>query len=79
MGDPGDGGDGSVPGLLGQQLGAPLALTADDAVLFAAAVGADPSTDLDYLDLSRGLLVLPTFLSARTCRSGQEHPGRSTC
>ena len=48
---------------------------ADDAVLFAAAVGADPSTDLDYLDLSRGLIVLPTFLSARTCRSGQEHPG----
>ena len=51
-----------------------MAWKPDDAVVFAAAVGADPGTDLDYLDLSRGPLVLPTFLAARLSRSGQEHP-----
>ena len=40
-------------------------------MVFATAVGADPSTDLDYLDLSRGPSVLPTFLGARVFREGQ--------
>ncbi len=62
----------AVQGLVGQRVVGPLAWKADDAVLFAAAVGADPSTDLDYLDLSRGPVVLPTFLGARVSRSGQE-------
>ncbi len=40
----------------------------EDAVLFAAAIGADPGHDLDYLDLSRGPRVMPTFASVRMSR-----------
>ena len=50
-----------------------MAWKPDDAVVFAAAVGADPGADLDYLDLSRGPVVLPTFLAARIGHSGREH------
>ena len=42
-------------------------------MVFAVAVGADPGADLDYLDLSRGPVVLPTFLAARIGHSGREH------
>ena len=44
-------------------------------MLFAAAIGADPDADLDYLDLSRGPLVMPTFLSARSARASQDIDG----
>jgi hypothetical protein len=56
---------------LGHSGKAPISWNAHDAVVYAAAVGADSSTDLDYLDLSRGPTVLPAFLGARLFRSGQ--------
>jgi hypothetical protein len=40
----------------------------EDAVLFAASIGAEPGTDLDYLDLSRGPRVMPTFAAVRMSR-----------
>ena len=49
----------------------PISWSPDDAVVFAVAVGADPAADLDYLDLSRGPLVLPTFIGGRMFRAGQ--------
>ena len=58
--------------LLGHAVGYPASWVPDDAVLYAAAVGADLRADLDYLDLSRGLKVLPTILGARVSRSGQD-------
>jgi hypothetical protein len=57
--------------LLGCSFRLPLAWTAADAVVYAAAVGADLRTDRDYLDLSRGPRVLPAFLGARMFRAGQ--------
>ena len=56
---------------LGHSGSTPISWTPGDVVVFAAAVGADSSTDLDFLDLSRGPLVLPTFLGARVFRAGQ--------
>lgn len=41
-------------------------------MVFAASIGADPGTDLDYLDLSRGPRVMPTFATARTSRMWNE-------
>jgi len=46
-----------------------------DAVLFALATGADPLTDLDYLDIGRGPHVLPTFPFIRAARGGQDSLG----
>jgi acyl dehydratase len=57
---------------LGNAGRSPISWRPDDAVVFAAAVGADPTTDLDFLDLSRGPSVLPTFLGARVFRAGQQ-------
>jgi acyl dehydratase len=56
---------------LGNSARTPISWTAEDVVVYATAVGADPSTDLDHLDLSRGPSVLPTFLGARVFREGQ--------
>jgi hypothetical protein len=50
----------------------PISWSPDDAVVFAVAVGANPVADLDYLDLSRGPSVLPTFVGGRVFRAGQE-------
>ena len=57
---------------LGNSARTPISWTPDDAVVFAAAVGAEPSTDLDFLDLSHGPSVLPAFLGARAFRAGQD-------
>jgi len=56
---------------LGKTGRTPIPWESDDAVVYAAAVGADPTADLDYLDLSRGPWVLPTFVGARIFREGQ--------
>jgi acyl dehydratase len=57
---------------LGNSARTPIAWTPEDSVVYAIAVGADPATDLDYLDLSRGPEVLPTFVGARLFREGQK-------
>jgi hypothetical protein len=57
---------------LGNSATTPIPWAPDDAVVYAAAVGADANEDLDYLDLSRGPAVLPTFLGARVFREGQK-------
>ena len=57
---------------LGNSARTPISWTAEDNVVYATAVGADPFTDLDYLDLFRGPAVLPTFLGARLFREGQK-------
>jgi acyl dehydratase len=57
---------------LGNSARTPIPWEARDVVVYAAAVGADSGTDLDYLDLSRGPAVPPTFLGARVFREGQK-------
>jgi acyl dehydratase len=57
--------------LLGHAVSYRASWAPEDAVVYAAAVGADPRADLDYLDLLRGPKVVPSFLGARASRSGQ--------
>jgi hypothetical protein len=57
---------------IGHSATMPISWSPDDAVVFAVAVGADPVADLDYLDLSRGPSVLPTFVGSRVFRAGQD-------
>ncbi len=70
--DPTQDGPRSMLDALGNSARTPITWTPEDNVVYAAAVGADPVTDLDYLDLSRGPAVLPTFLGARLFREGQK-------
>ena len=67
-------GPASIPSLLGHTVDGELAWGPSDAVVFAAATGAAPATDLDYLDLSRGPSVMPLFPGIRLARAGQHHP-----
>jgi len=57
--------------LIGLTRRVPIEWEPADAIVFALATGADPVTDLDYLDTARGPHVLPTLPFVRASRGGQ--------